>query len=99
MLQKFIYFNSIKNSSFADHKSEFFEVCIQTRADDFKQVIDYVNNDTINLTNDNLLEIFQVADYLQIGSLSQVCFDLFIHNLNSKAVDQQLSLMDNYPLL
>ena len=99
MLEKSHYFNSITKSCFADHKSEFTDVCIPTSADDFKQVIDYVSTDTINLTNDNIFEIFQVADYLQIESLSQVCFDFFIHNLNSKTVDQQLSLMENYPLL
>ena len=99
LLEKSHYFKLITNSCFADHKSQFIEVSIPVSFESFKKVICYVITDVININNDTLFEVFQISDYLQIETLSKMCFDTYTYNLNIKTLDHQLSLMEKYPIM
>ena len=99
LLEKSHYFKSITKSCFSDHRSEYTEVSIPVSIEIFTQVLDYVTNDIINITIDTLFEIFQISDYLQIEDLSKMCWDHYIYNLNRKTLDDQLNIMEKYPLL
>ena len=100
MLEKSHYFRSITKSCFADHKlSEFTEVTIPVNFESFKKAVHYLNTGIIDLSIDNVFEIFQISDYLEIEGLRKNCLDHFICNLNIKTLDDQLSLMEKYPML
>ena len=99
LLEKSHYFKSITKSCFADFKSEFTEVSLPVTSDVFKQVIEYVSTDVINMNNDVIFEVFQISDYLQIECLSKMCLDHFIYNLNIKNLDEQLSMIESNPLV
>ena len=99
LLEKSHYFKSITKSCFADSNSEFTEVSIPVSFQIFKKVMYYVITDVINICNDSVFEIFQISDYLQIQCLQKMCLNHFIYNLNIKTLDDQLSLMEKYPML
>ena len=98
LLEKSHYFKSITKSCFADHKSEFTEVTIPVKFESFQKVIEYIITDKITLSNDTAVEIYPICDYLQIEDLSEMCFDYFVYNLNIKTLDQQLNLMEKFPI-
>ena len=99
LIKKSYYFKLATKSCFVDHKSEFTEVTIPVSFECFKKVIHYVNTDIIDISNNNVFQIFQISDYLQIECLSKMCLDDFIYNLNIKTLDDQMNLMEKYPLV
>ena len=65
----------------------------------FQQIISYVEtDDVIKKKNDNVLEVLELATYLQIDCLTKDFKDLFIYNLNSRTIDNQLKIIKNNPL-
>ena len=61
-------------------------------------VIYYVITDVIDISNNTVFEISKISDYLQIESLNKMCLDHFIYYLSVKTLDNQLSLMEKYPI-
>ena len=99
LVEKSHYFKLITKPCFADHKSEFTEVTFPVSVAFFEKVIFYLITDIIDISNDTVFEIFQISDYLQIESLTKICLNHFIYNLNIRTLRHQVSLMEKYPLL
>ena len=98
LIEKSHYFKSITKSCFADHKSEFVEVNIPASFELFKQVIDYLVTDHIDIDANDVFELLKVSDYLDIECLSSLCFNCFIFNLYLKTLDHQLSIIEKQPM-
>ena len=65
----------------------------------FQQVVNYIETDEIKRKNDHVLEIFELATYLQVDSLIEKCKDVFIYNLDTRTLYGQLKRIKNNPLL
>ena len=99
LLEKSHYFRAITKHCFADHKSVFTEVNIPVSIESFNKVLNYITNDTIDISSNTIFEISKLVDYLQIEGLNKTMFlDHFVFSLNSKTLDHQLFLMEKYPL-
>ena len=99
LLQKSMYFQVITSPRFNDHQKDKVEVNFDASIESFKQIISYiVTDDIIKKNNDNILEVFALATYLQIDSLFINFKDTFIYNLNTRTLCNQLSMIENNPL-
>ena len=99
LLQKSLYFQAISNPSFNDHEKDNLGVNFDASFEVFQQVVNYIETDEIKRKNDHVLEIFELATYLQIDSLIEKCKDIFIYNLNTRTLYGQLKRIKNNPLL
>ena len=99
LLQKSMYFQAVTNPSFSDHEKDYVEVNFDASQETFQQVMNFLETGDIKRKNDHVLEIFELATYLQIDSLKKLCENVFIYNLNTRTIDNQLSLIEKNPPL
>ena len=99
LLKKSLYFQAITSPRFIDHQKDEIQVNFDASTESFQQIISYVEtDDVIKKKNDNVLEVLELATYLQIDCLTKDFKDLFIYNLNSRTIDNQLKIIKNNPL-
>ena len=99
LLKKSLYFQAITNSSFNDHKKDIVEVNFDASFEIFHQAINYLETGDIQRRkNDHVLEIFELATYLQIECIIKKFKDTFVYNLNTRTLVKQLSLIKDNPL-
>ena len=93
LLKSSSYFQKILSSSFKDHKSEFVEVNSSVIYETFERVMQFVNTGDIDLSNDNVFDTFELADYLQISKLKICCLDQFSSSLDRENVQTKFNLL------
>ena len=95
LLEKSSYFRAITKTCYRDHESDDIDISIPPNVSlkAFKQVINFINTDEIDIHVETLFEILNLALYLQIDDLQKFCLDHFTHNLNRKSLESQLGLL------
>ena len=99
LLQKSLYFQAITSPRFNDYQKDTIQVNFNASVESFQQIISYIEtDDIIKKKSDNILQVFELATYLQIDCLTKNFKDLFIYNLNIKMLNKQLLWIKSNPL-
>ena len=89
------YFEKILNPSFLDHKSDTLKLNFSSSPESIKKMMSYIDTIQINLSRDDVLEIFSISSYLQCKSLKNLCLQYFTKSLNMNHVESQLKLFSD----
>ena len=97
LIEKSQYFNCLLKPCYKDYKSDIIKINVPADFETYRQVMDFVDNKDININDQNVLKIYQLAAYFLLNELKKYCFDYFMNNLNFITVEPQLALIEEYP--
>ena len=95
LLEKSFYFQTYFKPIYIDHKSKLIEVNMQVSNKAFKKVMTYLTVGDVSIHKKNIFEIYQLALYLQIPDLQELCTDYFTYNLKRKDLKNQKKVLSN----
>ena len=94
------YFQNILSSKFKDHKSNFVEINYPASVETFKSAMDFVTTNGLNANDENVFEVYELADYLLMEKLKNRCLDRFASGLDRDNVQSKYNLLKtlNFPV-
>ena len=81
ILEKSLYFKS--KFSILGCNSDIIEVNIPVTKKSFQNVVDYVNTDTINISDDTVVEMLKIAKKIQIQCLYNNCLNHYVKKITN----------------
>ena len=88
LFKKSFYFKS--KSSISGCYSDTIKVSIPVTKKSFENVINYVNTDTIKITDDTVVEMLKITEFFQIKCLYNKCLDHYVNKLTSTTIGSEL---------
>ena len=100
LLESSPYFQNILSSCFKDHKTEYVEVNYPGSFETFDFVMQFINYGDLELKEENIFDIFQLADYLQMDKIKTCCLDKFTSSLDRNNVQSKFNMLKtfNFPV-
>ena len=98
LIKKSLYFRAFLNAFRKNHLSRFFEVNFETSRNVFKRVARYIEKGSLHFSKNDIFQVYELAFYLGIAGLQQLCLDHFAFNLTSGNVENRLKSLRKHQL-
>ena len=100
LIESSSYFQNILSSKFKDHKSSFVEINYPASTKTFKCAMDFVTSGDLNANDENIFEVYELADYLLMEKLKNQCLDQFASGLDRINVQSKFDFLKtlNFPV-
>ena len=98
LTKKSLYFRAFLNTFRKNHLSRLFEVNFETSRSIFKQVARYIEKGSLHFSKNEIFEVYELAVYLGMAGLQQLCLDHFAFNLTSGNVENRLKPLQKHQL-
>lgn len=96
LLEKSVYFRAVFKECYKYYNSDLIDVYFPEKEEIVDKVMKFISSDSITLDINSIFETYNLAEYLQIGCLQQLCLDHFTLNLNRNTLEKQLDLIAKY---
>ena len=99
LLEKSPYFKPFENPCFQEHNSEFLEVKLEVSIHVFEIVMDYISTGKIDISNEILIDLHRLSNYLGMEYLEEHCLNFFTYSVNVTNIDNQIENFNAYPFV